>query len=76
MHLGLLSPLKITKRPGKDLLEVKDNHVKIREPFKHPLIEEVIEVKDSITAFKRCSFKLEERTEAANASKGTMKIMI
>ena len=60
----------------QDLLEVKDNLLSIREHYQDLGIEQVIEVKDSLDAYKECCTALEKHARAAHASKGTMKILV
>ena len=65
-----------TSAEYQDLLEVKENLFSIREHYQDLGIEQVIEVKDSLDAYKECCTALEKHARAAHASKGTMKILV
>ncbi len=65
-----------TRPEYQDLLEVKDNLLSIREHYQDLGIEQVIEVEDSLDAYKECCTVLENYARTAHASKGTMKILV
>ncbi len=55
---------------------MKENLFSIREHYQDFGIEQVIEVEDSLDAYKECCTALEKHARAAHASKGTMKILV
>ncbi len=55
---------------------MKGNRITIKEHFKDIGIEEVIEVEDSLDAYRVGMSKLEIKARAAHASKGAIKLFV
>jgi len=65
-----------SKTEFKYLEEAIEDHETILEHFEDIGVKEVIQVKDSYAAFRRCWLALEERVEKAHNSKGAVKLMV